>query len=164
MLYIGVGEAVRHHLSITVEDVSMTPNEHLMKSIVTAWDEHKVTMGMVADILMYMDRTYVIQHKKVPVYRMSLQIFRDIVTYHPSVRDRLRAILLESIASERNGYIIDRSLMKSALAMFVDLGVDGVNVYEEDFEQHFLAATKNFYRLETSDYLAQNTCPGMIDS
>lgn len=160
MLYNEVASTVRQHLQKTVEEVSATPTEQLMQTIAKAWGEHKVSLCMVADILMYLDRTYVIQHKKVTVYNMSLQIFRDVVTYHPSVRDRLRAILLDSISVERNGCLIDRDLMKTVLAMLVDLGVDGVSVYEEDFERHFLEATRNFYRLESNEYLAQNTCPG----
>ena len=160
MLYNEVAGTVRQHLQVTVGEVSATPNEQLMQSIAVAWSEHKVTLSMVADILMYLDRTYVDQHKKVTVYKMSLQIFRDVVAYHPSVRERLRSILLDSISMERNGYLIDRDLMKSVLAMLVDIGVDGTSVYEEDFERQFLEATKTFYQLESSEYLAQNTCPG----
>ena len=42
----------------------------------------------------------------------------------------MRLVLLENILLERSGRIIDRGLMKSLLVMLVDLGVDGVNVYE----------------------------------
>lgn len=159
MLYNGVAGTVRHHLTNTVTEVSATPNENLMRSTAIAWGEHKVTMGMVADILMYLDRTYIVQQKKVPVYKMSLQIFRDVIPYHINIRERLRFILLDNIASERNGYLIDRDLMKTVLAMLVDLDVDGASVYEEDFERHFLEATKIFYRQESTEFLAQNTCP-----
>ncbi len=46
------------------------------------------------------------------------------------VRDRLRTLLLENIKREREGELIDRSLMKQSLAMLVDLGVEGTAVYE----------------------------------
>ena len=163
MLYNEVAGTVRKHLEDTVTGVSAAPHDQLMESISKAWEEHKVSLGMVTDILMYLDRTYIVQHKKVAIYKMSLQIFRDVITYHASIRDRLRTVLLDNILSERNGYIIDRNLMRNVLAMLVDLGVDSTSTYEEDFEKHFLEATKNFYRLESSEYLSQNTCPGMID-
>ena len=162
MLYNGVAGVIRRHLLETVEQVVATPNEHLVESISVAWSEHKVAMNMVADILMYMDRTYVSQHKKTPIYKLSLQIFRDVIIYHSSVRDRIRSILLENIMNERNGYLIDRDLMKTTLAMLVDLGVDGLSVYEEEFERHFLEATRIFYRQESSDFLSQNTCPDYL--
>eukprot|EP00621_Florenciella_sp_RCC1693_P013664 CAMPEP_0182534416 /NCGR_PEP_ID=MMETSP1323-20130603/15711_1 /TAXON_ID=236787 /ORGANISM="Florenciella parvula, Strain RCC1693" /LENGTH=65 /DNA_ID=CAMNT_0024744433 /DNA_START=1 /DNA_END=194 /DNA_ORIENTATION=+ len=65
-------------------------------------------MMMVRDILMYMDRTYVAQNKKVAVYDLGLIIFRDTVARHEQVKDRLRHILLENIANERSGQLIER--------------------------------------------------------
>ena len=159
LLYTGVTGVFKRHLQDIVDGVVATPNEHLLASISVAWSEHKVAMSMVADILMYMDRTYVTQHKKVPVYKLSLHIFRDVIIYHPGVRDRLRTILLDNIANERNGYLVDRDQMKSTLAMLVDLGVDGLGVYEEEFERHFLDTTRIFYRQESTEFLSQNTCP-----
>lgn len=41
----------------------------------------------------------------------------------------MRTNILERIASERAGCIIDRGLLKSILSMLVDVGVDE-NVYE----------------------------------
>lgn len=161
LLYNGVAGCIKKHLLIAMRDVSVMPNESLMQSIATAWLEHTVAMNMVSDILMYMDRTFVLQHKKVGVYKMSLQIFRDAVLFDPNIRERLRSILLDNILAERNGYLIDRDIMKTVLAMLVDLGADGTSVYEEDFERHFLEATKSFYHQESTEYLAQNTCPGM---
>jgi hypothetical protein len=38
-------------------------------------------MGMIKDILMYMDRTYVNQNKIKPIYNLSLEIFRYIIIY-----------------------------------------------------------------------------------
>ena len=162
MLYTGVAGVVRRHLLETVETVAATPNDLLMAMISFAWSEHKVAMNMVADIMMYMDRTYVLQHKKDPVYKMSLKIFREVVIYHSGVRDRLRSILLENITNERNGLLIDRDLMKITLAMLVDLGVDSLSVYEEEFEKHFLDVTRIFYRQESSEFLSQNTCPDYL--
>lgn len=52
------------------------------------------------------------------------------IIYHPNIRERMRLVLLENVLLERSGRIIDRGLMKSLLVMLVDLGVDGVNVYE----------------------------------
>lgn len=164
MLYNGVASVIRRHLIDTVEDVVATTNEHLVESISVAWSEHKVAMNMVADILMYMDRTYVSQHKKMPIYKLSLQIFRDVIIYHVNIRERLRSILLENVLNERNGYLIDRDLMKTTLAMLVDLGIDGVSlsVYEAEIECHFLEATRIFYRQESSEFLSQNTCPDYL--
>ena len=76
------------------------------------------------------DRTYVPQHNKTKVYDMGLQIFRDTIARHERVKDRLKYLLLENIRRERDGELVDRSLMRDTLSMLVDLGVDGTSVYE----------------------------------
>jgi hypothetical protein len=55
-------------------------------------------------------------------------------------------ILLNKISQEREGLLIDRDIMKNSLAMLVDLGINGINTYEEEFERSFLEETRLFYR------------------
>lgn len=51
----------------------------LLQELCTIWKEHRITMVMVRDIFMYMDRTYVPQHRKRPVYDLGLWLFRRVV-------------------------------------------------------------------------------------
>mmetsp|Transcript_33794 Transcript_33794/g.76419 ORF Transcript_33794/g.76419 Transcript_33794/m.76419 type:complete len:630 (-) Transcript_33794:160-2049(-) len=51
---------------------------------------------------------------------------------------------------------------RNTLGMLADLGVEGLRVYEEDFEAPFLEATKDFYKAESLDFLASNTCPDYL--
>jgi cullin 3 len=159
LLYDGVTDMITSHLTETANQVANAPNDRLLQVVAEAWDEHKITLGMIKDILMYMDRTYVVHRDKTPVYKLGLRIFREVVAWHPQVRDRLKEILLDSIYQERQGHMIDQALMKEALGMHVELGIDGTSVYETEFESAFLEATRNFYRQESAEYIAQNTCP-----
>jgi len=115
-------------------------------------------MVMIRDILMYMDRNFVTQYKKVPVYEMGLIIFRENVSGHPRVRTRLLSLMLENIAAERRGEQVDRILLKHTVNMLVELGVQGKSVYRECFEDQFLDATRKFYQDEPVRYISQNTC------
>uniref|UniRef100_A0A7S2W0A7 Cullin family profile domain-containing protein n=1 Tax=Rhizochromulina marina TaxID=1034831 RepID=A0A7S2W0A7_9STRA len=162
LLYKGVCDCEREHLNAIANSVASTPDELLLGQLSGCWSDHQDTMVMVRDILMYMDRTFVAQQKRTPVYAMGLILFRETIERHPQVRDRLRQILLENVAMERAGQLIDRILMKHTLAMLADLGIDGLSVYEEDFEAHFLGATRNFYHSESMEYISQNTCPDYL--
>jgi len=51
----------------------------LLEELASCWKEHRITMVMVRDIFMYMDRTYVPQHRKRPVYDLGLWLFRRVV-------------------------------------------------------------------------------------
>jgi len=121
-------------------------------------------MIMVRDILMYMDRTYIQQQRRRPVYQLGLHLFRLTVWEHPDVKDRARDLLIATIASERNGLLTDdRSVLKQTLGMLLELGQsDGSNVYEGDFETLFLAQTQEFYRIESQGYLSQNTASDYV--
>lgn len=162
LLYTGVCRSVQEHLGRVAVEVANAPNETLLAVVAKCWSDHQLTMMMVRDILMYMDRTYVTQNKKTPVYDLGLIIFRDTIARHDKVRDRLRHILLDNIHKERQGQQVDRMLMKNTLGMLVELGVDGPSVYEEDFESYFLETTKTFYSQESLEFLGNNTCPDYL--
>ncbi|KAF0696286.1 Aste57867_12984 [Aphanomyces stellatus] len=162
MLYTGVVECVTEHLLQMADRVIKATDDALMSNLYAAWADHTITMTMIRDILMYMDRTYVAQKRKMPIYDMGLVLFRDSIVRHPQVKDRLKWHLLQNIELERNGEVIDRGVMKDILGMLVDLGVHSNNVYEEDFENDFLHTTASFYHAEAQRLLDQNTCPDFM--
>jgi len=159
LLYAGVTESVTEHLRANAARVSSKPDDQLLAELTAQWDDHKITMVMIRDILMYMDRTYVMQRKKKPVYDLGLQIFLEQIARHADVKDRLRELLLRNIHSERTGEVVDRSQLKNILSMLQELGVQSICVYEQDFEGGFIKATEDFYRHESQDFISQNTCP-----
>jgi len=117
LLYAGVTESVTEHLRANAARVSSKPDDQLLAELTAQWDDHKITMVMIRDILMYMDRTYVMQRKKKPVYDLGLQIFLEQIARHADVKDRLRELLLRNIHSERTGEVVDRSQLKNILSM-----------------------------------------------
>lgn len=54
------------------------------------------------------DRVYVQQNNVENVYNLGLIIFRDQVVRYGCIRDHLRQSLLEMIARERRGEVVDR--------------------------------------------------------
>jgi len=177
LLYEGVTEKISLHLSNIAESTAASPEASLLEHTSEAWSNHRMTMVMVRDILMYMDRTYVVQHKKRPVYELGLQLFREIVWEHPNIQPRVTMLLLSSVSKERDGLLVDQDLIKSILTMLIELGggvhstgghsvgsggVVSNNVYERDFESIFLGTTQEFYRLESLDYLSRNTAPDYV--
>ncbi|KAL8006350.1 putative cullin protein, neddylation [Plasmopara halstedii] len=163
LLYNGVVSVITEHLQEVAQQVAAVSDNVLLMALNDQWVDHQIVMTMVRDILMYMDRTYVTQKRKLPVYDNGLYIFRDIVMRHESVRDRLRARLLFSIERERHGELIDRDLLKSMLRMLIDLGVHSNSVYENDFEAYFLETTLDFYRAEAQTMLEVATCSEYLE-
>eukprot|EP00531_Pseudo-nitzschia_arenysensis_P009425 CAMPEP_0116126978 /NCGR_PEP_ID=MMETSP0329-20121206/6606_1 /TAXON_ID=697910 /ORGANISM="Pseudo-nitzschia arenysensis, Strain B593" /LENGTH=762 /DNA_ID=CAMNT_0003621069 /DNA_START=265 /DNA_END=2553 /DNA_ORIENTATION=+ len=164
LLYEGVTEKINSHLNEIAERLSNVPSNSLLEELSTTWTEHEITMIMVRDILMYMDRTYTQQQRRRPTYQLGLHLFRLTVWEHPQVKERGTNLLMDAIASERNGLLTDdRSVLKKTLGMLLELGQsDGSNVYEGDFETLFLAQTQEFYRIESQGYLSQNSATDYV--
>jgi len=164
LLYEGVSDKLSSHLLATVERVAEVPDSSLLEEISKTWKEHQITMIMVRDILMYMDRTYIKQQRRRPIYELGLHLFRITVWDHPRIQPRVTELLLTTIASERAGLLTDdRSLLKNNLGMLLELGqADSSNVYERDFESLFLGTTQEFYRVESMDYLSKTTATDYV--
>ncbi|CAK9101449.1 Cullin-3 (CUL-3) (Cullin-C) [Durusdinium trenchii] len=158
LLYNGVQGVVAEHLKVVAQSCIECPDDRLLDELKKQWDDHKTTMVMIRDILMYMDRNFVTQYKKVPVYEMGLMIFREKVSGHPRVKTHLLTLMLDNISAERRGEQVDRILLKHTVNMLVELGVQGKNVYRECFEDHFLDHTRKFYQDESKQYISQNPC------
>jgi len=156
-LYTGLKDVVTAHLENKVRnDVLASLNNNFLQTLNNAWNDHQTSMVMIRDILMYMDRVYV-QNQQESVYNLGLVLFRDLVVRYGNIGVHLRATLLDMIMKERRGEIIDRTAVRAACNMLVQLGIDRRNVYEEDFENHFLRQSAEFYKVESQNFLAENS-------
>ncbi|CAH2066734.1 unnamed protein product, partial [Iphiclides podalirius] len=157
-LYTGLKEVVTHHLETKVrEDVLHSLHNGFLQTLNYAWTDHQTSMVMIRDILMYMDRVYVQQNDVDNVYNLGLIIFRDQVVRYGCIRDHLRQTLLELVARERRGEVVDRLAIRNACQMLMVLGINSRAVYEEDFEKPFLHQSAEFYRMESQKFLAENS-------
>ncbi|XP_072936616.1 cullin-3 isoform X2 [Epargyreus clarus] len=157
-LYTGLKEVVTHHLETKVrEDVLNSLYNGFLQTLNNAWTDHQTSMVMIRDILMYMDRVYVQQNDVDNVYNLGLIIFRDQVVRYGCIRDHLRQTLLELVARERRGEVVDRLAIRNACQMLMVLGINSRAVYEEDFEKPFLHQSAEFYRMESQKFLAENS-------
>ena len=76
-LYQGLSDTITAHLRTVAEHVQTANDTEFLSELKDKWDKHKVSSIMIRDILMYMDRTYVVAQKKVAVYERGLHIFRN---------------------------------------------------------------------------------------
>lgn len=156
-LYKGLQQVVDEHLKEVANDVAAANDETFMDALNKAWNDHKISMLMIRDILMYMDRVYVMHHNVHTVYDLGLILFRDNIARSARIKDRLLKTILSWIQRERTGEVINRGLLKNITQMLVDLGVNSRTVYEDDFERHFLETSATFYRVESQEFISSNS-------
>lgn len=92
------------------------------------------------------------------MYDLGLQLFSENLARNPKIKDRLLKLVLDSVKRERGGEVIARSQLKNITQMLVDLGISSRSVYEEDFEKPFLESSSQFYRVESLQFLSENSC------
>eukprot|EP00882_Tetradesmus_deserticola_P002834 GHRQ01003012.1.p1 GENE.GHRQ01003012.1~~GHRQ01003012.1.p1 ORF type:complete len:735 (+),score=416.28 GHRQ01003012.1:173-2206(+) len=155
-LYNGVAGALRSHLAGVAARIEAAQGLPFLKELKSCWDDHNKSTQMIRDILMYMDRTYVTQQHKAPVFQLGLDLWREQVVRQPQIHQRLLAILGDMVSRERAGEIVDRALLRATTQMLMDLGKP---TYEEDFERHFLATAADFYAKEAQEVIASSNAP-----
>ena len=108
-LYTGTREVVTEHLVHKVrQDVIDSLMNNFLTTLNALWSDHRTAMVMIRDILMYMDRVYVTGQKLEPIYNLGLILFRDNVVRYAPIRDHLRQTLLDMVAKERRGEVIEK--------------------------------------------------------
>nr|CAG4651613.1 EOG090X01NX [Triops cancriformis] len=124
----------------------------------TTWQSHCSQMILIRSIFLYLDRTYVLQNPTVlSIWDMGLEMFRVHIISHSVVQARTVDGLLLLIEKERQGDMVDRSLLKSLLRMLSDL-----QIYAEAFESKFLAATERLYGSEGQRLMQEQEVPAYL--
>lgn len=154
-LYSGLVKTMTEHLASVAAAVEAAHGALFLEELNARWADHNKSLQMIRDILMYMDRTFVVNQNKTPVYELGLNLWRDHVVRAPEIRGRLRETLLDLVQRERQGEVVNRGLMRSVTKMYADLGQA---VYQDDFERPFLDAAAGFYAIEAQAFLETSDC------
>lgn len=154
-LYDGLVDVVTEHLKEVAAAIDAVRGEGFLAELERRWQDHVKSMRMIRDILMYMDRIYVPPHGLKPVHDLGLALWRDHVARNPGINTRVRKAVLGAIEREREGERIDQTLVRAVTSMLMDVGED---VYVQDFEEHFVASSAEFYRVESERFLRTSDC------
>eukprot|EP01052_Picozoa_sp_SAG31_P045390 SAG31_NODE_8268_length_1485_cov_1.057720_1_plen_185_part_00 len=125
MLHKNVTAAVQKHLDSTAAFIASRDDDKVfLDTLISKWNDHKVAMQMIRDILLYMDRTFIEAREHLPIYDMGMVLFQGTVIRHAQIKDRLLGMLLGFVERERQGDVIDRGVCKSVTSMFVDISIE----------------------------------------
>ncbi|KAE9597373.1 putative cullin [Lupinus albus] len=154
-LYSGLVATMTGHLKDIAKSVEAAHGGSFLDELNRKWNDHNKALQMIRDILMYMDRTYIPSTQKTPVHELGLNLWRENVIYSSQIRTRLLNTLLELVHSERTGEVVDRGIMRNITKMLMDLGP---SVYGQEFENHFLQVSAEFYRVESQKFMESCDC------
>ena len=97
-LYAGVNQVIHDHLkTISMRAVELRDDAALLVLIGEAWREHSSHMRMIRDVLMYMDRNFVPQHKLAPTTDLSRRLFQECILKDKDIGGRLARSLMNGL-------------------------------------------------------------------
>ncbi|CAK7270871.1 hypothetical protein SEPCBS119000_004311 [Sporothrix epigloea] len=194
LLSQGLASLSLHDGASTMAHSRREMGERLLRGLKETWERHNMSMNMVADVLMYLDRDA--QDSNRPfIYATTIGLYRDEILKarvpqpilesasgpiaqsglsggggksshnahrypNQTIYTTLSAVLLNQINMDRDGEIVDRSLLRSCVTMLealyeTDEEIEDGKLYLTLFEPEYLEATEAYYRKEC-DRLVSN--------
>jgi cullin 1 len=116
----------------------------MLAEIGKRWINHRdVMVKWNKKFFLYLDQFYTKREKLPNIYDTGMIAFKE--TMFPMVKDDVTTAILEYVAEERAGKSIDRSLLKSVVDLFVQMGLGQMDVYRDGFEGQFLDTSASYY-------------------
>ena len=157
-LYNDVAQVIAEHLRLRRELLLAVHDgaEEFMHQVIAEWTDHLQAMKFISDVLMYLNRVYVKEHKKLLVYDLGIQLFKDnVIKYrNDELGTKIVNIMILEITRSRRGEAITSGLYISKLALMLELLVEttaselqyGDNYYQNVFEPALLTRSETFFR------------------
>lgn len=178
-LYEDVSLLIGNHLRsrrdavLKVYDSALTANdEEFLRLTMREWSDHLQLMKFISDVLMYLNRVYVKENKRLLIYDLGVVLFDlHFVRYNNSdIGDKLVKIILHEITKSRKGQVITTKLyISQVIAMFETLLQEHIGLanslpsefansdqllYLLLFEPAFLSISESFFNSLADEYLA----------
>ncbi|KAI8886688.1 Cullin-domain-containing protein [Backusella circina FSU 941] len=134
-----------------------------LKTVERVWDDFTTGLDLIQQVFYYLNQRLP-KYNLPGIYDMGLNLFRDKVILSPKypIKRHLISAMLTQIQLERDGDVIDKSAIQSAVSMLAELtdkasGVE--SVYVVDFESEFLETSRHFYEQESQMLVANYDAP-----
>ncbi|XP_020936644.1 cullin-4B-like [Sus scrofa] len=159
-LYKQLKQLCENHIKVQIHQFreDSLDSDSFLKEMDRCWQNYGRQMIMIRNIFLFLDRTYVFQISMLSsIWDMGLELFKSYIICDQKVQNRTIHGILLLIEKERNGEMVDRSLIQRLLTMLSDL-----QIYQESFENKFLEETSRFYASEGRKLVQKREIPGCL--
>ncbi|KAG2597627.1 cullin-1-like [Panicum virgatum] len=143
--------------------------EFLLRELVLRWKNHRIMVKWLSRFFNYLDRYYIPRRSIVGLKAVGQSCFETLV--YDELKATVTSIVIAMIDEDREGQIIDRTLIKNVLDTYIELGQDlttehqptrpdsGSKLYSEDFQDAFRQGTVDYYSKKAQTWIVEDTCP-----
>lgn len=158
-LYQRHGETIMYYLTTTVlpalREKSGQGGTILLTELHHRWVNHQIMNKWLKKFFTYLDRYYVKHHSLPTLEQAGLRCFRYQI--YDEIKKDTTAAILSLINEEREGNIIDKSLVKSIVELYESMGMGTLESYSADLEEELLSNTREFYSKKREEWINDST-------
>lgn len=158
-LYQRHGETIERYLTSNVlpalRDKTGQGGTILLTELQNRWINHQIMNKWLKKFFTYLDRYYVKHHSLPTLSQAGLRCFKTKI-YDEMKADTTRAIL-GLINDEREGKIIDKSLVKSIVELYENMGMGSLDAYNADLEEQLLNSSRDYYTRKREEWINDST-------
>ncbi|KAL7437071.1 hypothetical protein ACHAXM_007132 [Skeletonema potamos] len=163
-LYQRHGETIEQYLRNTVlpalEDKSGQGGTILLNELKHRWSNHQIMNKWLKKFFTYLDRYYVKHHSLPTLEQAGLRHFKEEI--YMNVKENTTTAIISLIDEEREGEIIDKTLVKNIVELYEQMGMGSLDSYTNDLEQPLLDATRSYYGRKREDWIARDSTPDYL--
>lgn len=158
LLYERYSKALSDYLAMqVVPRLKEKQGDVLLTEAVHRWRNHQIIVKYMSKLFGYLDRYYTKHNNRDTLHDVGLKCFQMFV--YENIKIDMARALLDKIFQEREGELIDRSVMKDGVQLFIEMGLNSLTAYEKDFEVPLLQETSTFYKRESAKWIQVDSCP-----
>ena len=126
-----------------------------MAELKLRWGNHQIMNKWLKKFFTYLDRYYVKHHSLPTLTQAGLRCFRTRI--YDEMKPEITAAIIGLINDEREGNLIDKSLVKSIVELYEEMGMDSLDCYNLDLEELLLTNTREYYARKREDWINDST-------
>ena len=134
--------------------------EALLQELVKRGKNHVLMNRWLTLFFTYLDRYHVKYFSLPTLAESGLLKFKELV--FDKIKDSVTEALLILINEERDGTTVDHGLVKGAIDIYIDMGMERLDVYKDDFEEHYLRSSSEYYAREAAKWLENDSTPNYL--
>lgn len=146
--------------TINTLNINKSDSAEILKLFNKLWDDHLISIWLISQVVMYMDRTYTKENRLPLIYDVGLAAFQNNLIMHKventneTIGSQIIQIFLGYFNRNRNGEMIDKYLIKSTITIFESLVCsDGETYYNKYFEPELLLSSHKYYISKANELL-----------
>ncbi|TQD93913.1 hypothetical protein C1H46_020472 [Malus baccata] len=111
-------------------------------------------VGKTIKLWLGLDCYFIARRSLPPLHQVGVNYFRDLV--YREVNADVRVAVIGVIGKECEGEEINREVLKNVINVCVEFGMGKMDPYREDFEEHMLPETGEYYSRKASSWITED--------